>query len=1552
VTHRALPIAHTRIRWLFASLHVTFGVIYLLYQCESTQKGVSDPPWPFHGIGALEGRWIALFLGGFALVNAWLVDSLLEHRTLQDGRTRTAFRVVRFFAASIPLVGIYVFPVWLELLDRKPLWAITPLSSASPPQQKRFLIFSSRTQWLRLSIPFFILILVSHPLLSGAGLAWLSANGITLFGVSLIDPAIWLLHLLGLAAALVFVATQRSMTLRVPHPIPWLLPLLWLLPFPLCLLGALVVVVFDPQRRSRSLVRQAFGGRQMIGSRLMELGQMAWWKLSLWQRLRWPSGRSPADPAEAEKRLVGLYRLKMFLLFPEAALFTSGLVGLAVRVPLSQLLINPLLMLIQVGVLALALLGGLLLVRSALRRLLRSKSEPSTPFDVTGRSLLLSALALLVGFYAGLALGRGEAASLANVLRSVGYVGMVTAGLLASPIRFGASRVRHRPFPLIVWLFVFAAIGYAGAWLSSAEEAAPRAMALAHTILWLAPVASIAIGALSFPWLLYPFMPRHIRDEQLPFRLRLALLVLAVTAWLPGGGIAVPLWAAVRLRLWPLAARLQHPPEPPRLPESRGSHMAALPPKKREYAIRHLIAHQARAGAGETLFQKIEAHPFFADQATCSGGFRRSSEDIEEHILPLILQSEDWERFLRYGSLAVNLRRIADDLADPDLLPVLARSGHMTLALDAAARISDPVQRALGRAALAASLDADKRKDLIEELRSDLKSLPPAETPEKEDARIAALVQIGLLLGSEIKLSLGLHETRPGLLRLSTAAGALQHEGGLDTQAWAILREIQEEQVLARYLPDLLGNAAATVDPARLLDLLSTLSLGTETLWACRLAILATQARSSPQEARESWEALNASPPLPWSISLIELGGPLFAILPESWKPALHDATAQTALRVVLLEHRPSEAMDAAAQSAIERLAPGPERLHWLLRRTAASPTTEKRRSKEVRDIGRQIFRQRYQAPPDDLRRYLELVTRCLPEEIQRRVEDVVLSPGGGASLLFHLAQTTHSPALLKHLFQQAETYLAALIGLPELEGHRLWQSLMLQLTPRLCALEGNLTHFEQVAEKLRDSDELAARVTGALAAAGHMELAARAGAQIRSGHLRLATHLRWLSEAPDSSRNLQPEPLYNSLASVAALEDEWLGLAALQDPDTPAILFQRYLDRIGDRDIQALSVFRLARHALDHQAATGNGGREGELVLQMLGQALGAIQSDARLAALTPWLPMLVAQVDPLRAAEEHREAFAHLIGLHTVPWPDRRDAIEKLLTSLGSCLFAGGTSPRQEQRASELFGELETVLAEGIPGQEEEAAADLLPMLIASLELLPAGVAAARKHPLGSRLRFGETASEQVRALCLASAEERARALEEWKDTEPPSRLAQAVAYLLLAQGPEQVSARIDSWPAKPWRDDLCRRLAVHGWVTGNAARELVEKIGDFSVAQEAELLIKMTSLMIEDRTHWLERVASRAADDGVDPSDPSWTPLLKEIWKSDPRQGRTILGEAVLAALGRGAPQTAETTLRLWLHAHLTPLDGDASPGSCDRARRAIRTALTLSPGTRAA
>src|SRR3712207_2696535 len=112
------------------------------------------------------------------------------------------------------------------------------------------------------------------------------------------------------------------------------------------------------------------------------------------------------------------------------------------------------------------------------------------------------------------------------------------------------------------------------------------------------------------------------------------------------------------------------------------------------FRFRHRMAHLSASKNWPRLFELVEQNGFLADQADYFGGFQHPGEDVENHVLPAAITTRDWERFVRFASVAANLRALSEDLVDHEVLAALARSGRDALALDLAARLTNPVRRA------------------------------------------------------------------------------------------------------------------------------------------------------------------------------------------------------------------------------------------------------------------------------------------------------------------------------------------------------------------------------------------------------------------------------------------------------------------------------------------------------------------------------------------------------------------------------------------------------------------------------------------------------------------------------------------------------------------------------------------------------------------------------------------------------------------------------------------------------------------------------------------
>jgi hypothetical protein len=74
----------------------------------------------------------------------------------------------------------------------------------------------------------------------------------------------------------------------------------------------------------------------------------------------------------------------------------------------------------------------------------------------------------------------------------------------------------------------------------------------------LTPVWAVAFGVKLSGEVIQPFGWRHVVSSRLPWRLRLVLASMALSATLPLGGLAVPLWMLARQKLWPGFERTAH----------------------------------------------------------------------------------------------------------------------------------------------------------------------------------------------------------------------------------------------------------------------------------------------------------------------------------------------------------------------------------------------------------------------------------------------------------------------------------------------------------------------------------------------------------------------------------------------------------------------------------------------------------------------------------------------------------------------------------------------------------------------------------------------------------------------------------------------------------------------------------------------------------------------------------------------------------------------------------------------------------------------------------
>lgn len=946
------------------------------------------------------------------------------------------------------------------------------------------------------------------------------------------------------------------------------------------------------------------------------------------------------------------------------------------------------------------------------------------------------------------------------------------------------------------------------------------------------------------------------------------------------------------------------------------------------------------------LFDLIENRGFLARQAEVCGDFEASTGDVEAYAVPAALGLRDWNRFLHFSLLAVNLRGLAEALANPAVLRALAQGGQLALARGATARLANPVQRAAARATLAASCRDHEEtfQELLRNVGRDLEEVAP--DAEIREEIVAALGAIARSLGADLQ-----HAWRSWIARLVPEAPARRRiwravaESWLERRdpaapgLWEALRAIGEAETLLELAPGALGGLTLE-DPGGTLErLLSLFPEGSAERWQAAALFLARRARHDPDEAVALWQRLASASPVPWSAALVEAAGGLVGLLPRD--DSVADPTTRAALAVAALEHRRDARLASLALEAVQQISDPVPRLHWSLRYLAACPRSEEV-ARPVGAVLRYLAEIRYDAPARDLARYLDLVAEDLPKELRYEVENVLWSPAGRPETLRTLVENAMQPDALRNILEHAERYAAA-VAPTEAEGFQLRGEILILAACRLCTLKGDLKALDTAAERLlpEEEDELRSSLARALADAPEAhELVREVCDGIYDRRLRLLTRLECLNPQHRPGDILAPAALYAALASVAALEDERLALAALLDsPLQLRELAARTVARIRDRERQNQALLHLADHALAFEADAFGKRQDRAAAVELVRGSL-AIGSDGRLAALTPEIARLGARRGGSLAVAELQEAARRLLGLAAVPWPRRLAALERLLSYFPS-LF------ESDRRAAAV---LETLAR--LPAELDEVRRhwhEALPLLVAATDRLEPKAARA----LGPAFRAGaEAAPGLARSfleLCLLPREERVRRSQEILEQSPPAAALEALPYLLAWGEPREATApgvlqAVQKLPAGVERDEICLRLLRHGWVPAGTREPLAALVQDEDRLTEAHLWLDPHA------PSWLPDLARLVVRGGADLFDPVFEPLLPCLGEQPSPQREEILGRAALDALRSGGRGRGETALRLWLHALLPPRPGVPQPERlkrCTDLQSLLERALALAP-----
>ncbi len=1559
--------------WALCALYSIIGLVGALWPLDDMLRGQRGRPWPFEDLSAADGGAVLVALVALCLINAVLLDSLMAGK-VSDPRTVPGWlRRLRFVSAGIPLIGMYTTVVWLWWLNNLSRRALREAPKEGGPtsnplvladdtfskarswlSQRYGVLFSSRAQWLGIAPLFFTGLLAVNLLGLQAVTLWWASFGPDLFGL----PAGYLLtvplHAMAFACAASYLLVRRRLLILKPirRILVWPLALLWCLPAPYCILGGLVVLVVESAPRRRLLARAAYRSRQEWTRSGLEV-------YSFLRRSvrRWPDGLSPAQPAYVRDHLVRLYRVKIALLPIETAAVAAGLIWWSGK---NQLLG----FLVWLGAYVLLVVAGLLAAASAMAvatiklRGHRSDVSPPLAYAAAGQALFAT------GLYLGMLLGSANHFAFGTSLYNAATIGCLVAGVP------GVSRRRHMDTEHLTWIGVFLTLLLLGFWISLGGPLAATAAGLLALGTILGTVGS---GVVLGPWLLRPLTWVHLDDPGRRKRSRRRLGILSTSLLLPFGGLLIPLWLYARRRL--------DTKPPPNLTSAAGegpnsttgdwflshpgkaaSHAQST---RRDYSFLHLASHLANTGDDRRLWILLEEKSFLAEQARYCRGFRRGSSDLESAVLPATIRLRDWNRFLRYSLVAVNLRGLADQLSDEGLLEILARRGHLDLALEAAGRIAETSRRLRARIVVGVCLERDDPRFavLMDRLREDLEELAPPPNKDTMDHLHGLLIGLARAFGPELGPALNRHVARrwPAShsegaqeeLRIAEAWGCLQRAGDEPgPELWHALSLVRSPEILAAHLPKIIASSKPCEDPLAILEHIRTLPAAQgDLLWLCRAALLGVLSEHQQDTAHTLWGTWRAAETVPWSANLVVCGARFFQRLASEQLRRIaedvDDDQAQAALWLAVLfgmreseshAERPEgrnkeqiEDLAAIARAAIDRLPPE-EQPVWILPWVDAVHTFPvEGLETELLRLATLLKRAGYAAPPDDLVRFFDLVAVLRPRDLRPWMANAVIASPSGPDLLLALAETSGNEDVLTTLLERSERYFLG-FSLSTEQTVELWNIVLERVVSRLCVVKqqggagrGGLAYLEQARSLVRDEDALRMTVASSLATAGATDLAAEVCEGIENERARRAAQLRLLSGTDSSAEpSLAPDALYEALANVDEMNDELQALAALRSPE-PGVdsIFGRHCEPMLDKDHQVPALIRLMRNRSDARAgASGVERREWRVAWHVLEEALAAGQADKTLVALTPELPALSRPLGIHRVVEEIHGSFQQLLALSAVPWDERRRALEALLAQVGTVLFESPSQHRSTSRQNRWASALLRALATDVLAMkaDDHEAEDLLPLLVTVAERHPRVARrlgqSPRKHrhwlprPSADGLDPDATIRDQVLALCRADDGQRLafaaslRDRPEYQVAFPSTKkTVPALAYLLSTHHAEAVPDLIETMPPGPERDDLGLQLTWHRWVPLAVAGRILTLIRDPLLNREARLWHDLETADGQVGARWIRDLATLATRRGLEPDDLRYEPWFRALRASDQEHSLPALAEAVTQALGEG-------------------------------------------------
>ncbi len=538
--------------WSHGSFTASSYMLIVMFFLEPTLWDVPWPPAPFN---LTIPNPVALSLLLLPLLTGWLLDQYLSLKTPDEASFPRWLLSLRFLAASLPLLELYVLPGWRAFL----------LHRASRKLKSHHRIAHLNLSRVRGSLP------------SGLRVRRLYESGFSIAAAVswfplLIFWACWLANTptLGphhrvaiLGTCVVLHATFFASTAHITHLglkesrsagwkrlLAYGVLLCGFLPLPLAMLGFAVPVSLESSRNIlvwSAYTRRAEAARLPLWTRVQGAMRDRWQRLPWFLQWRRPAGlKAPERATQSDAERTALYRLKALLLLLDGAALFIGLSALAARV--SQLMVKIGLLFHWVALISIALAFTGLIIQSigSLAHLLRIlRLADGLNHHPYGRYLLLTQLALLAGIEGAFLVGAGK-------VEQFGILLFWSADLCG--LYVGLRLIMQSSAPssnLSLWGCLFMAVSCLGGLIYLDVGNRQQLVHLLYILTLLAPLWSLGLFLALGGWLLRPFSWWHVFDRRLPRRLRAVLAFVALTAALPLGGLAIPFWIFARHRLWP-----------------------------------------------------------------------------------------------------------------------------------------------------------------------------------------------------------------------------------------------------------------------------------------------------------------------------------------------------------------------------------------------------------------------------------------------------------------------------------------------------------------------------------------------------------------------------------------------------------------------------------------------------------------------------------------------------------------------------------------------------------------------------------------------------------------------------------------------------------------------------------------------------------------------------------------------------------------------------------------------------------------------------------------